>query len=40
MIKNFFGRLEPAKRIIRRKSIIPKASGFVKSILTHVRKKM
>ncbi len=32
MTKNFFGRLEPARRILKRKFILPKATGPVRSI--------
>ena len=32
MTKNFFGRLEPARRILKRKFTLPKATGSVRSI--------
>lgn len=32
MTKNFFGRLEPARRILKRKFILPKATDSVRSI--------
>lgn len=32
MTKNFFGRLEPARRILKRKFILPRAVSSVRSI--------